>query len=57
MSENVPLNVTIKSCRKCKKESNDLLRCSKCKEANYCNQECQKQDWISHKTYCKAKDL
>ena len=51
MSENMP----IKECRLCKKMSPDHLRCSRCKQAYYCNQECQKQDWASHKSYCKIK--
>ncbi|KLO16748.1 hypothetical protein SCHPADRAFT_926304 [Schizopora paradoxa] len=29
------------------------LRCSKCKSAVYCNADCQKSDWPSHKKSCK----
>lgn len=57
MSETVPLKTSVKVCRNCQKESTDLLRCSKCREANYCDQECQKKDWQSHKSYCKSKDI
>ncbi|KAI2619645.1 hypothetical protein GGR54DRAFT_639968 [Hypoxylon sp. NC1633] len=31
----------------------DLLSCAGCKQAKYCSRECQKQDWTSHKTFCK----
>ena len=30
-----------------------LYRCSRCKCANYCTQECQKADWKTHKKSCK----
>lgn len=30
-----------------------MKRCLKCKEAYYCNPECQKLDWPAHKGRCK----
>ncbi|XP_040020831.2 histone-lysine N-methyltransferase SMYD3 isoform X2 [Gasterosteus aculeatus] len=32
----------------------NLLRCSQCKMARYCNTTCQKQAWCGHKTECKC---
>ncbi|KAI0836738.1 hypothetical protein F5Y06DRAFT_273248 [Hypoxylon sp. FL0890] len=38
----------------CKKgSSNDLLFCSACKKVRYCSQNCQKQNWKDHKSFCK----
>lgn len=31
-----------------------MLRCSKCKEAYYCDVECQKEDWKAHKGRCEV---
>ncbi|KAH6912449.1 hypothetical protein BKA70DRAFT_1530181 [Coprinopsis sp. MPI-PUGE-AT-0042] len=31
-----------------------LLRCSRCKEARYCSDICQKADWKSHKLHCSV---
>jgi len=27
-------------------------RCARCKKTFYCNEECQKRDWVNHKTDC-----
>ncbi len=35
-------------------KSEKLLRCTKCKLASYCNRECQKKDWPSHKMSCNS---
>ena len=42
-------------CLYCGMKSDKLQLCRQCKEARYCNQECQKKDWKSHKKSCKAK--
>lgn len=39
-----------------------LKRCSRCKQASYCSQDCQKEDWRGHKRTCtplqnKPKEL
>ncbi|KAI1092948.1 hypothetical protein F5B19DRAFT_452383 [Rostrohypoxylon terebratum] len=33
--------------------SNDHMLCSGCKQARYCSKDCQKQDWKTHKSFCK----
>ncbi len=38
-------------CRVCGEE-NCILKCSKCKKARYCSQECQRKDWKNHKYNC-----
>jgi len=36
--------------------TSELLRCSRCKLANYCSKECQVQDWTNgHKSICNKK--
>jgi hypothetical protein len=44
-------------CLKCDaattKAGNPLLKCSKCKTAQYCSPDCQKKDWKKHKQTCK----
>jgi hypothetical protein len=41
-------------CRHCQKQSETpIKRCSKCHVAYYCDAECQKADWKSHKLACK----
>eukprot|EP01080_Neovahlkampfia_damariscottae_P005236 gene5236-8847_t len=44
-----------KICQKCEKKEN-LLKCGNCKEAYYCSRDCQKLDWVSHKSFCKSKE-
>ncbi len=38
-------------CAYCK-QSNAKKRCAKCKSVNYCNAECQKAHWQTHKQDC-----
>eukprot|EP01122_Echinamoeba_exundans_P005449 TRINITY_DN15603_c0_g1_i1.p1 TRINITY_DN15603_c0_g1~~TRINITY_DN15603_c0_g1_i1.p1 ORF type:complete len:413 (-),score=39.72 TRINITY_DN15603_c0_g1_i1:618-1811(-) len=40
-------------CNFCGREGQDLLRCSKCKKATYCNVDCQRGNWGTHKKTCK----
>lgn len=35
------------------KAGNSLLKCAKCKTAQYCSPDCQKKDWKKHKQACK----
>ncbi|XP_077941216.1 histone-lysine N-methyltransferase SMYD3 isoform X3 [Gasterosteus aculeatus] len=41
-------------CHHCFSRRENLLRCSQCKMARYCNTTCQKQAWCGHKTECKC---
>jgi len=38
-------------------EGSTLLQCSVCRAALYCSQECQRQDFASHKKACKEKGV
>jgi hypothetical protein len=45
----------LKSCNGCKEFTHSqLLVCSGCKLARYCNKECQKKDWKDHKKKCSS---
>lgn len=44
---------SLKTCGQCQKESNDLKVCSRCTLIYYCNPDCQKKAWKTHKTICK----
>ena len=43
------------SCTFCKELTNpeNLLKCSRCRKAFYCNKQCQKNHWNEHKLNCK----
>uniref|UniRef100_A0A670I3J9 N-lysine methyltransferase SMYD2 n=1 Tax=Podarcis muralis TaxID=64176 RepID=A0A670I3J9_PODMU len=41
-------------CECCFARKEGLSRCGRCKQAFYCNVECQKQDWPLHKLECSA---
>lgn len=34
------------------RDEESLQRCSRCREARYCNRECQRQGWAEHKADC-----
>jgi len=40
-------------CGNCAKEIVKPLRCGVCKKAEYCSQQCQREDWQFHKRVCK----
>jgi len=40
-------------CASCNKVPVVSQRCSRCKNTHYCNADCQKADWQSHKQVCK----
>lgn len=35
-------------------EKRPLMRCTRCRDAMYCSQECQKKDWKKHRMECRA---
>uniref|UniRef100_A0A8C5GWP4 [histone H3]-lysine(4) N-trimethyltransferase n=1 Tax=Gouania willdenowi TaxID=441366 RepID=A0A8C5GWP4_GOUWI len=41
-------------CEHCFTRREDLFKCGKCKQAYYCNVECQRGDWPMHKLECMA---
>jgi len=40
-------------CFACKSKGVELLRCTGCNVARYCNKKCQKKDWKNHIAGCK----
>ena len=44
--------VVYKKCHSCGKSQTDIKKCSRCNYALYCNRECQKNHWESHKQMC-----
>lgn len=43
-------------CNKYEEPELKLKRCNRCKDAFYCNQECQAKDWPEHKKICYKQD-
>ncbi|KAM9817253.1 N-lysine methyltransferase SMYD2-A [Neosynchiropus ocellatus] len=41
-------------CENCFSRREDLSKCGKCKQAYYCNVDCQRADWPMHKLECVA---
>ncbi|TNN56313.1 N-lysine methyltransferase SMYD2-A [Liparis tanakae] len=41
-------------CENCFCRREDLFKCGKCKQAYYCNVDCQRSDWSMHKLECVA---
>ena len=41
------------NCNYCKKRSDELRKCTRCRKTNYCSKECQTNDWKEHKIVCK----
>ena len=44
-----------KKCSLCGTYSENLKKCSRCRSAQYCNTECQKKHWSTHKTVCRPQ--
>jgi hypothetical protein len=44
------------SCSHCGKHDIKLKSCTQCRQAYYCNTECQRNNWATHKEMCKKKD-
>ncbi|XP_060083307.1 uncharacterized protein LOC132562576 [Ylistrum balloti] len=43
-----------RKCMVCGKASPTVKTCTRCKMADYCSKECQKQDWKLHRLQCKG---
>ncbi|OJD31510.1 mynd domain [Diplodia corticola] len=43
------------TCASCGKVSDDLKRCAKCHSERYCNRDCQKAHWKTHKKVCASR--
>ena len=52
LSAGRPVNLGVKSCLGCGKEGEELSRCGRCKAAWFCDRECQRKAWPSHKAEC-----
>ncbi|ORX41631.1 hypothetical protein BCR36DRAFT_363851 [Piromyces finnis] len=46
-------NGTFLICNHCSNPLLKIFRCSRCKAVNYCQRQCQVNDWQFHKFYCK----
>jgi hypothetical protein len=40
------------TCTACVRTSSEMLMCSRCMEDYYCNEDCQRKDWIEHQHNC-----
>ena len=40
-------------CSGCNAKQEGMLKCTNCLNSYYCNAECQRKDWDSHKTFCQ----
>ena len=55
--------LTRRMCRYCNKAEDNpefqlsLKTCSRCKQAHYCTQDCQKKDWKEHRLVCRKQSL
>lgn len=43
-------------CRNCGRTGEDMKKCARCQQAEYCSRECQKADWKAHKPTCREAD-
>lgn len=40
------------TCTTCSRTNCDMLMCSRCRDSYYCNEDCQKNDWMAHQHIC-----
>ena len=48
-----PLKMTQDECSLCKRISDNIKKCARCGQAQYCGKECQVKHWKDHKAVCK----
>ena len=53
-NENKSLWVTVFKCFQCGKRGHKLPKCTQCSQAYYCNADCQRKHWKTHKPVCRA---
>ena len=46
--------VTVFKCFYCGKHGHNLPKCRQCSQAYYCNADCQRKHWKTHKPVCRA---
>ena len=46
--------VTFFKCFQCGKRGHKLPKCTQCSQAYYCNADCQRKHWKTHKPVCRA---
>ena len=54
ISEHKALWVTVFKCFQCGKRGHKLPKCTQCSQAYYCNADCQRKHWKTHKPVCQA---
>ena len=52
--EKKTLWVTVFKCFQCGKHGHKLPKCTQCSQAYYCNADCQRKHWKTHKPVCRA---
>lgn len=40
------------TCTSCSRTSCEMLMCSRCRDSYYCNEDCQRNDWMAHQHTC-----
>ena len=48
-----PSKMTQVECSLCKRKSDNMKKCTRCGEEQYCGKECQRKHWKDHKAVCK----
>ena len=46
--------VDVQKCFECGKHGHNLPKCNTCKQAFYCNVECQRNHWKKHRPVCRS---
>ena len=54
IKEKKTLWVTVFKCFQCGKRGHKLPKCTQCSQAYYCNADCQRKHWKTHKPVCRA---